>query len=244
MGLITKLKRVSKRLSQDLYRARIHKVPSVVRSVRERSLTYLSEDALCNLHEHVIRIEKHQIQGDFIEAGCALGGSAIVIASAKLEDRRFDIYDVFARIPAPSSQDGPDVHSRYETITSGNSKGIGGERYYGYNDNLLESVQDNFRLLGLSPAENDIHFVKGLLQDTLHPENDVAFAHIDCDWYESVKTCLQRIVPRLVCGGVIIVDDYFTWSGCRKAVDEFFADKLDDFEFQQNPRLSISRRCF
>ena len=35
-------------------------------------------------------------------------------------------------------------------------------------------------------------------------------------------TCLTRIAPRLVSGGRIVLDDYYAWSGCRAAVDEYF----------------------
>ena len=33
-----------------------------------------------------------------------------------------------------------------------------------------------------------------------------------------------HLYPRLVEAGVLIVDDYGHWQGCRRAVDEYFAD--------------------
>jgi hypothetical protein len=56
-------------------------------------------------------------------------------------------------------------------------------------------------------------------------DQPVALAHIDGDWYESVMTCLQRIEPHLSEEGILVIDDYDAWSGCRTAVDEYFADK-------------------
>ena len=47
------------------------------------------------------------------------------------------VYDVFGMIPPPGEKDGADVHQRYATIAGGASKGIGGETYYGYRDDLL-----------------------------------------------------------------------------------------------------------
>jgi len=61
------------------------------------------------------------------------------------------------------------------------------------------------------------------VQDTLRVDEPVAFAHVDVDWYEPVKTCLERIVPRLSRGGALVLDDYNDWSGCRKATDEYFS---------------------
>jgi (2Fe-2S) ferredoxin len=65
--------------------------------------------------------------------------------------------------------------------------------------------------------------VKGLFQDTV-PRCDVgpiAVLHLDGDWYESVKVCLDHLYDRVSPGGVIQIDDYGHWEGARKAVDEF-----------------------
>jgi asparagine synthase (glutamine-hydrolysing) len=52
-------------------------------------------------------------------------------------------------------------------------------------------------------------------------------AHVDGDWYESTMTCLERIFPRVVPGGRIVIDDYYAWSGCRTAVDEYVEGRSD-----------------
>jgi hypothetical protein len=33
---------------------------------------------------------------------------------------------------------------------------------------------------------------------------------------------LNYFYPKLVKGGVLIIDDYGHWKGCKKAVDEYF----------------------
>ena len=70
-----------------------------------------------------------------------------------------------------------------------------------------------------------MQLVRGLFEDTLHLDGPVAFDHLDGDWYASTTVCLERIAPRLVPGGRIVLDDYYQWSGCRTAVDEYFADR-------------------
>lgn len=217
-------------------------VPPIIAAARGRGLTYLSEEALYDLHQLVTEIEQRGRAGILIEAGCALGGSAIVIAAAKSPARPFYVYDVFAMIPAPTDQDGADAHERYALIAAGGSPGIGGARYYGYEDELFRKVQDNFQALGLPVEENAVSLVQGLFQDTLVIHQPVALAHIDGDWYDSVMTCLVRIEPHLVPGGVIVVDDYDDWSGCRKAVDEFFRDKMAQYVFVHGARLHIVRK--
>ena len=84
--------------------------------------------------------------------------------------------------------------------------------------------------------------MKGLFQETLRIEENVAMAHIDCDWYESVMTCIQEIEPNLISGGVMVIDDYQDWSGCKTAVDEYFNDKKTKYKFVQRSRLHIIRK--
>jgi asparagine synthase (glutamine-hydrolysing) len=217
-------------------------VPPVVRAVRAASLTYLDDAALVDLFNDVRTIEANRREGILIEAGCALGGSAIVIATAKSPERPLFVYDVFGRIPAPSEHDDVDVHKRYQVIRTGQSVGLGGNTYYGYEENLLETVIGNFRRHAVPVGAHNVHLVKGLFHETLWVGQPVALAHIDGDWYESVMTSLQRIEPHLTQDGVIVIDDYYAWSGCRKAVDEYFSDKRDRYEFIRKARLHIAAR--
>jgi len=222
-------------------RSRFNRVPPVVTRVRADSLTYLEPSALKDLFGCVSRLDAQGIEGSLIEAGCALGGSAIVMATAKARSRRLEVYDVFGMIPPPSEYDGVDVHKRYAEILSGHSPGIDGNTYYGYEDNLLAQVRDNFKRYRISPEDSNVHLVQGLFQDTLRVEEPVALAHLDGDWYESTMVCLERIEPFLVPGGALIIDDYDCWSGAHQAVDEYFADKRRRYRFARRSRLQIVR---
>lgn len=233
------LNRLYGRAKQFLYETSL---PPIVRAVRADSLTYLDHAALDDLFKRVRTIETSGREGILIEAGCALGGSAIVIATAKSSQRPFFVHDVFGMIPPPSEKDDADVQERYAVISSGRSSGLQGNRYYGYEDNLLDKVSANFRRHGVPVEANNVHLVRGLFQETLHVNDPVALAHVDGDWFESVMTCLQRIEPHLTEDGVIVIDDYDDWSGCRKAVDEYFSDKHDRYEFVRKARLHIVRK--
>jgi predicted O-methyltransferase YrrM len=214
----------------------------VIRHVRTAGLSFLGLAALLDLYRAVRRVEAAHIPGRLLETGTALGGSALVIAAAKAPARPLYLYDVFGLIPPPSINDGAVAQERYAAITTGSAQGIGGGRYYGYQENLLDQVQATFRKAGVDPAAEQICFVQGLYEETLYPDGPVAFAHLDCDWYESVKTCLERIVPRLARGGILVLDDYFQWPGCKRAVDEYFASRQAEFVFEQHARLHIVRR--
>lgn len=202
-------------------------VEEVIAQVREENLTFLRKPNLRDLAAVVLDVERNGVPGMIIEAGTARGGSAVVIAAAKAQQRVMRVYDVFDMIPPPTERDGPDVHRRFERIKTGQAEGIGGDQYYGYRQDLLGEVADSFARLGVPTAENSVQLIKGLFQDTLDVDGPVAFAHLDGDWYESTLTCLQRIAPMISPGGRIVLDDYYAWSGCRTAVDEYFSSRSD-----------------
>ena len=199
----------------------------LISRIRSRNLTYLSDSKLASLANTCRSIEESNLSGIFLEAGCALGGSTILIASLKRDERSLFVYDVFGVIPPPTSEDTQDVHERYKTIVEGKSQGIGGDKYYGYEENLYDIVRSNLTSFGIDYEKQCVSLVQGLLQDTMKIDGPVAFAHVDVDWYEPVKTSLERIFPNLTVGGSIILDDYHDWGGCRKATDEFLREVTD-----------------
>jgi O-methyltransferase len=206
-------------------------VVELIQAVRQKNLTFLSNRKLARLAS-LCEIAKLANSKDlFIEAGCALGGSAILLARHKPEESTLRVYDVFAMIPAPSARDGADVHQRFEKIDRGEATGIGGELYYGYQENLYERVCATFSQFGIEPNSNGVHLIKGLVEDTLQVDAPVFLAHIDVDWYDPVSVCLERIVPRLSADGFLVLDDYNDWSGCRRAVDDHFRGIKHGYEF-------------
>jgi len=168
--------------------------------------------------------QAREVSGDYLEAGVALGGSAVVIGSQMPTDRTLHLYDTFAMIPAASDRDPPEAQERFDTIRSGASGGIGGNPYYGYLDNLDQRVCRTLEEYGLR-GRFVLH--KGLFETTLTPDGPVALAHLDSDWYESVRVCLDRIYPHLARGGLLVSDDYSDWGGAREALDEFWSEHGD-----------------
>ncbi len=215
---------------------------STIYKVKSLKLSYLTKDALLDLSNEVKRIENEQVDGKIIEAGCALGGSTVIIAQAKNKARLFEAYDVFGMIPPPSKNDGKDVHERYATIKKGKAIGINGEEYYGYKDNLQQQVANTLTDFNVPEKQHNIKLIKGLFENTLKVQDAVALAHIDCDWYDSVFFCLHTIAPVLAVNGKFIMDDYYDWSGCRDATDVFFNDKKEQYTFtKHNNKLHIKK---
>jgi hypothetical protein len=209
-------------------------VRRVLAAVREERLSFLTDAQLTSLVSCILEAEASGREGLVIEAGTALGGSAIAMAAAKSAERPMLVFDVFGLIPPPSEQDGAAGRDRYAKIATGRSKGLGDDVYYGYHEDLLGEVTTSFARHGVPVDEHHVELVQGLFQDTIKIDEPVALAHVDCDWYESTLTCLTRIAPHLVPGGRIVTDDYWNWLGCSTAVDEYVAD---------HPELRLERRA-
>lgn len=98
----------------------------------------------------------------------------------------------------------------------------------GFNDTSLRLVQEKVQRLGLNDR---VHLLKGYFEETLNElsERRFCFVHLDCDLYDSYKSCLEFFYPRLVPGGIILFDEYndSSWPGCNKAVDEFLDGKQE-----------------
>ena len=177
----------------------------------------------------------------YLEAGVAMGGSALVIASAKPQAAPLRLYDVFEMLPPPTEKDGQKAASVFAAFQAGNISDPTGKRYFDHSSDLLTLVRDHFRAVGMAPEMLNVSFCKGLFEDTLKIDQPVALCHIDCDWYDSVNVCLERVVPHVLPGGVIVFDDYNSFEGCRQAVDEWLATKPPFTIFHQAWTLTVQR---
>jgi O-methyltransferase len=88
------------------------------------------------------------------------------------------------------------------------------------------------------PAERAV-IVEGFLRADLAAEllpGTVAFAYLDFDLYEPIRTALELMDPRCRPGSVLMVDDYgYFCSGPRTAVEEFLADRGHRYELVPAP---------
>jgi len=226
------------RLRHTVQKARLSPIARLV--LRER-LSYLSMPRMRNIERCIRDVNRAGVEGDFIEAGVALGGSAIVMAAQMGAERSFHGYDVFGLIPPPTEADDAQAHERYEVIASGRSEGLQGDEYYGYLDDLYGRVVKAFARHGLSVDGERIALHRGVFEEALEPGGPVALAHVDCDWYESVRVCLERVGPRLTPGGYMILDDYNDYPSCARAVDEYLAEHPDVQRVSADSNLILQR---
>lgn len=201
------------------------RLSAVAQRMRRERLTYLRPAKLVRIETALRRLRRRGVAGDYLEFGVALGGTAALIAqAARRADSRFVGLDVFATIPPPTSpHDDAKSRERYAVIAAGEATGIGDEVYYGYRDDLLDHVGQVLASVDAPVDGRQIRLAKGLFEETW-PTLDVervAFAHIDCDWHDPVLYCLNAVATKLSDDGVIVIDDYHDYPGCRTAVDAF-----------------------
>jgi hypothetical protein len=173
------------------------------------------------LYRAVNYLDANRIEGDIVECGVAAGGSMMMAALTSIvngsSSRKIWLYDTFAGMPKPTDRD---VNYRGDLArTQWASSQSGDHNEWCYTS--LESVQANMALTGY-PVDK-LCFIKGRVEKTIPakaPEK-IALLRLDTDWYASSKHEMEQLYPRLCEGGVIIIDDYGYWDGCRQATDEF-----------------------
>jgi O-methyltransferase len=223
------MSREIKRLTQEAERARRrHRdwIPSYVddttRQILKRSQprTLTGMNKLLPLLDAVRYTAEHQIPGAMVECGVWRGGSMQAVAwtllDAGIRDRDLHLYDTFEGMSQPTEQD---VQTS-TGATAGDLLAMGKAMC----EAGLEDVQ-----LGMSETGypmDRIHFHPGKVEDTI-PEQapeQIALLRLDTDWYESTKHELEHLYPRLSPGGVLILDDFGSWDGARKATLEWLEE--------------------
>jgi O-methyltransferase len=195
---------------------------AIIRAVRPYTMT--DPDKVFALIQASRYVARHSIPGDVVECGVWRGGSmqaaARTLLAAGDSSRDLYLFDTYEGMPPPSEQDvRHDDRPASELLA-----GADPETSKVWAMATLDDVREGFGHVGY-PAER-VHFVKGLVEDTIPgsaPER-IAILRLDTDWYESTRHELEHLYPRLVPGGVLLLDDYGYWKGARQAVDEFLEE--------------------
>ncbi len=184
-----------------------------------KPFTMTSPERGYGLYQAVKYLEERNLEGDLVECGVWKGGSCMVMMqtlAALGRRRRIWLYDTFTGMPEPGEEDriawnGRSVREKWESDALA-SWAVG-----------VEQVKQN--LSAVDYPEEKLRFVPGDVAETLKESipGKIALLRLDTDWYASTKVELELLYPRLVSGGVLIIDDYGHFEGARQAVDEYFA---------------------
>lgn len=154
-----------------------------VEFVKDRGLTFLTNETLAFHRDKLSEIERKGIPGMIFECGVAKAGSAIAFAALKHPRRCLHLFDTFEGIPEPSEKDGLDVLNRYKKIQMDKENCRQGldscnRDYYGNMNDLLGYDMAQFESARLNYSQNSVYFHKGLFDDTVWPLGPIAYAHL------------------------------------------------------------------
>jgi hypothetical protein len=193
-----------------------------------RPYTMIGIERAYALYKAVEYLQRRDLPGALVECGVWQGGASMLMAlSVKAFGgrlREIYLYDTFAGMTEPGEEDviawnGVPVRRKWEEDRRGEKQNF---THWAVS---RERVLENFRRVDY-PAEL-LHAVQGDVAQTLReaPPEEIALLRLDTDWYASTLTELELLYPRLQRGGVLLVDDYGHFTGARKAVDRYFAER-------------------
>jgi O-methyltransferase len=206
VGLVPDLRRVVRWLKRQIESVERSDLGAPSRLLEIASYSLATPEILL-AHYFIARDEALLVPGDLVECGVLNGGSAAAMALALRDTaKRAWLYDSFAGMPEPSDRDGTDARQFAGAC-------VGSE----------EMVYRALATVGFERSRAIVR--KGWFSETFKlplPER-VSILHVDADWYDSVILALDTFYDRVSVGGVIILDDFGHWEGCREAYYDFVA---------------------
>jgi len=181
----------------------------------------------------------NKLPGSIVECGIFKGMSLIRFATfrnlLKMENKKKILgFDVFGKFPETKFEQ--DKKLREKFINDSGKSGI--------------SKSQLLKILKNKKLNKKIELIRGDITKTIpqyvkkHPNLRIALLNLDTDIYEPSITILNYLYPKIVKGGILILDDYGVFPGETKAVNEFFDGKkieIKQFPFQKNPKYIIKK---
>jgi len=167
------------------------------------------------LHE-LDQVLKEGVAGAVVEFGCYIGTTSLFIRrllDLRKDNREFQVYDSFEGLPTKVAQDSSPAGEQFKA----------GELAVSKKQFIHEFQKASLKL----PI---IH--KGWFNDLSEPDlpEQIAFAFLDGDFYESIRDSLQLVLPRMHASGTIMIDDYAREAlpGVAKAVHQLLPQGLQE----------------
>ncbi len=210
---------------------------AIARKNSERQVSERETEEIVRLAEASLKVS-----GDFVELGCYKGDTSLLLqrlleskkqrsdrmsSAEPSSEKKLWIYDSFEGLPAKTTEDSSSAGEAFQEKELFVTK---------------REVVERFKRAGLR-----VPIIKKGFFEKLSPEVDlpgeISFAFLDGDLYQSIKTSLELVFPKLAGDGLVLVHDYNNpqLPGSAKAVDEFL--KIHpEFKLQVYETLAILKR--
>ena len=212
------------------------KLPSFEKSFEYENNFYLSCD-ITRISKLLAHYELFKmaidIAGEIVECGVFKGNSLARFAIfreifANPFSKKIIGFDTFGKFPPTEFQD--DLKRRDKFIQDAGEESISKEQ-------MMEVLEHKQVAKNVELIEGDItQTVPAYVKE--HPELRISLLNLDTDIHEPTVTILEYLYPKIVKGGILILDDYGAFPGETAAVDEYFRDKnmeIKKFPFCMTP---------
>lgn len=155
----------------------------------------------------------NSIDGCVVECGVWRGGMIAGIYEYIVKKRECILFDSFEGLPEVKEIDGEAAKIWQET-----NNGVG-------LDNCKSEIFYAEKAMKLANSKNH-SIIKGWFDKTIPNtkiSEPIAILRLDGDWYDSTMICLENLYPMVAENGIIIIDDYYAWDGCSRAVHDFLS---------------------
>lgn len=153
------------------------------------------------------------VPGAIVECGTWKGGMSAGLATVLGPDRGYFLFDSFEGLPPARPIDGA-AAAKWQADTAAPN----------YHDNCRAAEADAVEAMRRAGVHARV--TAGWFSDTLpgtSVPDGIAILRLDADWYDSTMQVLEALFDRVRPGRVLIVDDYYTWDGCARALHDFLS---------------------
>lgn len=188
-------------------------------------LAYIENLALASLV--LSEEEKSLIDGAIVECGTWKGGMSAGLIEMGGPDRHYCFFDSFEGLPPAEDIDGDRAKRWQSNITS--------STYYDNCSASLDEFEQTIKMAGCARHMIDVRV--GFFEDTFpqFASPPIAVLRLDADWYSPTMACFRKFWDYVLPGGIILIDDYFTWEGCARAVHDFLSERKAIERIHQGP---------
>lgn len=154
------------------------------------------------------------IEGSVLECGVWKGGMVAAVSEILGKERNYYLFDSFEGLPDAKDIDG-------EAALNWQSD----KKSDWYFDNCKSNIEDAEAAMKLADTSN-YKIYKGWFNETFPKfkiNEQIAVLRLDADWYDSTLLCMEYFFPKVAKDGLIIIDDYYVWDGCSKAIHDYLS---------------------
>lgn len=184
-------------------------------------------------HDNLALCDRHaRAPGCIIECGVWRGGISAGMAEVLGPGRTSFLFDSFEGLPPADAEKDGQRAITYQADPTGPH----------YHDNCRAELAEAamaMRLAGVTAPR----LIRGWFNETVPgfaPPEPIRVLRLDGDWYASTRVCLEALYPYVAPGGLILIDDYFAWDGCARAVHEFLGAQEGTQERVRQTRRGVA----